>query len=335
MSLEENKALFRRWFEDVVNANDYAVVEELLAPGYVAHFPGAPAIDRDGHKGMVELFAAAFPDWSESIQDVVAEGDRVVLRVTAGGTHEGEFQGIEPSGQTVTITGMGIVADRGRADRRVVVGVRRDRAHAAAGRDPGAGGVTRQEGERAMSATMKRPSTTEPAGAAGPDRHHRRAVPVLARRSTRSTTRAFAVSSRTTSAAQYGNLEPVSGGDALAEWIGGATAAITWQHHLLSVYHVDVDGDTASALSYLTSYQVFDARPERRQDPGGAVPRRAAAHAGRLEAQQARWPSSCGASRGTSTASGCRSSAAAGRRSGGGGECPVARPAPRLSIYGG
>ena len=42
MSLEENKALFRRWFEDVVNANDYSAVEELLAPGYVAHFPGAP-----------------------------------------------------------------------------------------------------------------------------------------------------------------------------------------------------------------------------------------------------------------------------------------------------
>ena len=108
MSLEENKALFRRWLEDVVNANDYAVVEELLAPDYVAHFPGAPAADRDGHKGMVEMFAAAFPDWRESIQDVIAEGDKVVIRVTAGGTHEGEFQGIAPTGRTVTITGMGI-----------------------------------------------------------------------------------------------------------------------------------------------------------------------------------------------------------------------------------
>jgi steroid delta-isomerase-like uncharacterized protein len=110
MSVEENKALFKRWFEDVVNANDYSKVEELLAPNYRAHFPGAPeAIDRDGHKGMVEFFAAAFPDWEEQIQDVIAEGDRVVLRVTAGGTHEGEFQGIAPTGKQVTITGMGIV----------------------------------------------------------------------------------------------------------------------------------------------------------------------------------------------------------------------------------
>jgi steroid delta-isomerase-like uncharacterized protein len=109
MSLEENKALFRRWFDDVVNANDYSVVDELLAPGYQAHFPGAPeAIDRDGHRGMVEMFAAAFPDWQESIEDVIAEGDRVVLRVTAGGTHEGDFQRMPASGRAVTITGIGI-----------------------------------------------------------------------------------------------------------------------------------------------------------------------------------------------------------------------------------
>ena|SRR5947207_9800777 len=62
--------------------------------------------------------------------------------------------------------------------------------------------------------------------------------------------------------AQYGNLDPVSGGDALAEWITGATASIIWQHHLLSVYQVDVDGDSAKALSYLTSYQVFKDDPK-------------------------------------------------------------------------
>ena len=58
--------------------------------------------------------------------------------------------------------------------------------------------------------------------------------------------------------ARYGNLDPVSGGDALAEWIPGATSTIVWQHHMLSVYHVNVDGDAATALSYLASYQVFE-----------------------------------------------------------------------------
>jgi ketosteroid isomerase-like protein len=62
--------------------------------------------------------------------------------------------------------------------------------------------------------------------------------------------------------AQYGNAEPVSGGDAVASWIGEAIANVVWQHHLLSVYHVDVDGDRASALVYHTSHQAFEDSPD-------------------------------------------------------------------------
>jgi SnoaL-like domain len=62
--------------------------------------------------------------------------------------------------------------------------------------------------------------------------------------------------------AQYGNADPVSGGDAVAGWIGEAIANVVWQHHLLSVYHVEVDGDQASALVYHTSHQVFEDDPE-------------------------------------------------------------------------
>ena len=62
--------------------------------------------------------------------------------------------------------------------------------------------------------------------------------------------------------AQYGNAEPISGGDAVASWIGEAIANVVWQHHLLSVYHVDVDGDRASALVYHTSHQGFEDDPE-------------------------------------------------------------------------
>src|SRR4051812_44651264 len=62
--------------------------------------------------------------------------------------------------------------------------------------------------------------------------------------------------------AQYGNAEPVSGGDEVAAWIAGMTADVVWQHHLLSVYHVEIDGDRASALVYHTSHQVFYDAPD-------------------------------------------------------------------------
>ncbi len=62
--------------------------------------------------------------------------------------------------------------------------------------------------------------------------------------------------------AQYGNAEPVDGGDAVAEWIAGFCADAAWQHHLLSVYHVEVDGDHAKALIYHTSHQGFTGEPD-------------------------------------------------------------------------
>lgn len=61
---------------------------------------------------------------------------------------------------------------------------------------------------------------------------------------------------------QYGNAEPIQGGDEVAAWIAEAIAPVVWQHHLLSVYHVDVDGDHATALVYHTSHQVFESEPE-------------------------------------------------------------------------
>jgi ketosteroid isomerase-like protein len=62
--------------------------------------------------------------------------------------------------------------------------------------------------------------------------------------------------------AQYGNGDPVEGADRLAAWIAQATATVIWQHHLLNVYHITIDGDQAKALSYLTSYQVFKENPD-------------------------------------------------------------------------
>jgi steroid delta-isomerase-like uncharacterized protein len=108
-SLKENKALYRRWFEQVVSRGDLDLADELLARDYVLHFPGMPApVDREGHKQLVMMFRAGFPDWVETVDDVIAERDKVVIRVTGRGTHQGEFQGIPPTGRQVTATGIGI-----------------------------------------------------------------------------------------------------------------------------------------------------------------------------------------------------------------------------------
>ena len=81
--------------------------------------------------------------------------------------------------------------------------------------------------------------------------------------------------------ARYGNADLLNGADALASWIAEWDATVVWQHHLLSVYHVDVDGDRAAALVYHTSHQVFEDDPETaklivgryhcelRREPGG------------------------------------------------------------------
>ena len=109
MSVEENKALYRRWFEEVVTRGNLGLANELVGPDYVLHFPGVEApVDLEGHKQLVSMFRAAFPHWEESVEDVIGDGDRVVIRVVGRGTHQGEFQGIAPTGSHVTASGVGI-----------------------------------------------------------------------------------------------------------------------------------------------------------------------------------------------------------------------------------
>jgi steroid delta-isomerase-like uncharacterized protein len=109
MTAEDSKALYRRWFEEVVTQRKLELAPELLAPGYQLHFPGMPGpLDAAGHLQLLSGFQTAFPDWQESIEDVVAEGDRVVIRVTGTGTHQGEFQDIPATGRSVRASGCGI-----------------------------------------------------------------------------------------------------------------------------------------------------------------------------------------------------------------------------------
>ena len=108
MSLEENKALIRRFTEEGWNGGNLAIFDELLPPSYVAHDPMATVQGPEGFKQFYVGCRTAFPDTHVAIEDVIAEGEKVVERWTGTGTHQGPFQGIPQTGKYVTITGMSI-----------------------------------------------------------------------------------------------------------------------------------------------------------------------------------------------------------------------------------
>ena len=109
MSIEENKAIELRFFEEVVNKGELAVIDELFATNFVDHsaVPGIAA-DREGLKQYFAMAHSAFPDFHSTLEDMFAEGDKVVQRFTARGTHKGEWMGIAPTGKQMAISGIAI-----------------------------------------------------------------------------------------------------------------------------------------------------------------------------------------------------------------------------------
>jgi steroid delta-isomerase-like uncharacterized protein len=109
MSTEQNKTISRRIFDEVWNKGNLAVVDETSAPTLVNHFtpPGIPA-GRVGFKQFAQVYRAGFPDLHFTIDDMIAEGDKVVTRFTATGTHTGELFGMPATGKKATVTGITI-----------------------------------------------------------------------------------------------------------------------------------------------------------------------------------------------------------------------------------
>ena len=106
---EENKALFRRFIDEVWNNGNLAVADELFAPD--AFTPSAPQLPPgpEGVKVIATLWRTAFPDFHMTIEDLIAENDKVVARFTETGTHQGEFMGIAPTGRRMSVTEIGIL----------------------------------------------------------------------------------------------------------------------------------------------------------------------------------------------------------------------------------
>lgn len=105
MSAEENKAFVRTWVEEVWNQGNIALADQKIAASYVYHDPARPLAGPAGFKGVHAMFRTAFPDLHLTIEDMVAEGDKVAWRYRASGTHKGELQGIPPTGRQVIVTG--------------------------------------------------------------------------------------------------------------------------------------------------------------------------------------------------------------------------------------
>jgi steroid delta-isomerase-like uncharacterized protein len=102
--LERNKEVVRRNHAEVWSKGNLDMVKELYTPDFVCHFIVGP--EWRGYEGIREAVSShrtSFPDWSEHVEDIVAEGDRVVTRFRSRGTQEGEFNGIPPTGRKVDI----------------------------------------------------------------------------------------------------------------------------------------------------------------------------------------------------------------------------------------
>jgi steroid delta-isomerase-like uncharacterized protein len=118
MSAEENKALVRRFVDEVQSRGNIDALDEICSPEFVNHSAplGVPT-NCEGVKQLTAMFRQAFPDSYFTIEDMMAEEDKVATRKTFHGTHKGEFMGIPPTGQQVS---MGLIDIVRIADGRVV-----------------------------------------------------------------------------------------------------------------------------------------------------------------------------------------------------------------------
>jgi steroid delta-isomerase-like uncharacterized protein len=114
MSIEKNKALARRWLDEVWNKVNLAVVDELSATDFTFSY-AAPGVsnDREGYKQTVIMLTSGVSDLKITLEDIVAEGDKVVVRWKGTSKHTGEFMGIPATGKQLSMTGISIARIEG------------------------------------------------------------------------------------------------------------------------------------------------------------------------------------------------------------------------------
>ena len=109
MSLENNKALVARFAEELWHLKNYGIFDELCTPEFVAHdLPSSVPPDKDGFKGLAMMIHNAFPDAHLTVEDTIANKDKVALRWNATATHQGEFMEIPATNRKVSWSGITI-----------------------------------------------------------------------------------------------------------------------------------------------------------------------------------------------------------------------------------
>lgn len=106
---ERNKAIVMRSENELWSRGDLAVAAQLYSPAFICHFPVGPEWRGvDGIVQEVRNHRASFPDWNEHVDDIIAEGDKVVIRFTSTGAQRGAFGGVAPTGRKVKISEIAI-----------------------------------------------------------------------------------------------------------------------------------------------------------------------------------------------------------------------------------
>jgi len=122
--IEDNKQFMRQFVEEVINKKNLDAIDELVAEDFVEHipFPGQGP-GREGLRQVLATFLSAFPDIRWTLEEQIAEGEKVVSRFTMTGTHRGDFLGIPPTGKSVNIWGVVIdVVRNGKfAESRIIM----------------------------------------------------------------------------------------------------------------------------------------------------------------------------------------------------------------------
>ncbi len=108
---ESNKALVQKLLAEL-DAGNRDIVREVYSPDLVMHFAGSPPMGMDDLVAMVDTVYTAFPDFMHRIEDMFADGDKVIVRLTDVGTHQGEYEGVPPTGKEISFGAIAIMEIR-------------------------------------------------------------------------------------------------------------------------------------------------------------------------------------------------------------------------------